>query len=122
MRLGGRLALPTSAGFEFFHSFMGIGVGHHLGDSIYEMRHLGGIACLLGLSGTVSFNSQVDQFVDQLWVGNSAGLPEFGIHADGGKAGDRVYLVNQNLAALMLKKEIDSSHARAFRCEKRFYR
>ncbi|PYV92686.1 MAG: hypothetical protein DMG05_03730 [Acidobacteria bacterium] len=27
MRLGGSLALPISAGFEFFHTFSGVGVG-----------------------------------------------------------------------------------------------
>jgi hypothetical protein len=60
MRLGGRLALSISAGFEFFHSFSEIGVGHYIGDRIYEMRHLGRIACLLGLPGTVSFNGQLN--------------------------------------------------------------
>jgi len=27
MRLGGSLALPISTGFEFFHTFRGVGVG-----------------------------------------------------------------------------------------------
>ena len=32
MRLGGSLALPISAGFEFFHTFRGVGVGCYRWD------------------------------------------------------------------------------------------
>jgi hypothetical protein len=59
----------------------------------------------------VLFEGQLDEFVDELGEGNAAGFPEFGVHADGGEAGDGVHFVEIDFSAFFSKEKIDASHA-----------
>ena len=56
----------------------------------------------------VSGQRQLDQFIDQGRIGNTARLPEPGIHADGRKTGHGVDLVQENVARIS-HKEINTS-------------
>src|SRR5262249_21049011 len=62
----------------------------------------------------MAFDGKRDQPVDQLCIWNSRRLPQFRIHADGGKSRKRVDLIDVELSCHALQKQIDASHARTF--------
>src|SRR5579875_3559076 len=68
-------------------------------------------ACPVALAILVALDSQFDQAIQQLCVAQAAGFPELGIHADLGKAGHGVNLVDVDLARLFLEEEIDAREA-----------
>ena len=52
--------------------------------------------------------SQIDEPIHQLCVGESSGFPQLGIHADAGEARNGVELVEQDAAAPAVEKEVDA--------------
>src|SRR5579875_1633615 len=68
-------------------------------------------ACPVALAILVALDSQFDQAIQQLCVAQAAGFPELGIHADLGKAGHGVNLVDGCIAPLFLQEEIAAREA-----------
>src|SRR5215471_18242943 len=50
----------------------------------------------------VALDGELDKAVDELFVGEAGGFPEFWVHADGGEAGQRVDLVEVDARLLPL--------------------
>src|SRR5688572_2271939 len=57
------------------------------------------------------FESKIDQLVQQLRVAQTVVIPHLGIHADGRKAGNCVYLVDENSSRCAFDQEVDAGHA-----------
>src|SRR5262245_8873770 len=62
------------------------------------------------LARPMTFQRQCDQPIQKLGEWNPRGLPHLGVHADGSETGNRVDLVNVDLARGVHQK-IDSRHA-----------
>src|SRR5699024_11915909 len=67
----------------------------------------------LSMAGHRPFHRQGDQAVDQLGQGGAVVLHQLGVHADGGKAGQGVDLVDEDPAGAPLHKEIAAGQALA---------
>ena len=64
----------------------------------------------LALRG-MPLEGEFDQSVQQLRIGQAVVLPHLGIHADGRKAGNCVYLVDEDSSRGALDQEVDARHA-----------
>ena len=56
----------------------------------------------------VAFQCQLDEAVDEFAVADAAGLPQFGVHADGGEAGKGVDLVEVEALGAALESAVDA--------------
>ena len=54
---------------------------------------------------------ELNQAVEQSRVGQAAGLPQLGIHADGGEAGDGIDLVDENFSTGAIQQKIHPRHS-----------
>ncbi len=59
----------------------------------------------------MALQGECDQTVDELTVGDAAGLPELGVHGDAGESGDEVDLVQEQPAGGAIEEEVDPRHA-----------
>ena len=62
-------------------------------------------------AAVVALEGEAHQLVDELGVGEAAGLPQLRVHRDRGEAGDGVDLVDQHAAPVGLVEEVDAGHA-----------
>ena len=56
-----------------------------------------------------SFESELNEAIDQVPVGKTRRRPEFRIHRDRREAGHRIDLVAQKTSAVLFVEEVDSS-------------
>src|ERR1051326_5656800 len=67
----------------------------------------------------VSFERQLDQAIEQLWIGKTARVPHLRVHADRREAGNRVDFVDVEHAAVAGEKEIDARQIGRASCRDR---
>src|SRR5207249_4448301 len=80
------------------------------------------VACANGLLLGVALQAKLDQAVEQLRIGDPAGLPQLGIHADLGEAWHGVDLVEVDRAGVFVEEEIYPRQPAQVERDERFHR
>ena len=70
----------------------------------------------------MALQAKLDQAVEQFGIGNAAGLPELGIHADLREAGHRVDLVEIDRARILVEEEVHSRQPAQVQRDERLHR
>src|SRR5688500_678886 len=56
----------------------------------------------------MALDGELEKSIDQIGIGEAARFPHLRIHADGGEAGQRVHLVDEQLAGRARHQEVDA--------------